>query len=95
MNIAWIKFLLPLSSCFLQFKTQVLIAGNTAVVFLRDASTCLFAEEKGAREATTATTPATVSGLSAWLPTAITSVWERRLSKATGSISPSAPSHSL
>lgn len=95
MNTAWIKFLLSLSSCFPQFKSQVLIAGNTAVVFIRDASMCLFVEEKGARDATTATTPATASRPSVWLPTTTTHVWERRLSKATGGISPSTSSYPL
>lgn len=73
MNIDWIKFLLPLSSCFPQFKSQVLIAGNRAVLFSRDASMCLFAEEKRSREATTATRLATVSGLLGCLPPSPTS----------------------
>lgn len=53
-------------------------------MFIRDASICLFAEEKGAREASTATTLATASGLSACLPPTITNVWERRLLKLQG-----------
>lgn len=91
-NTDWIKFLLPLSSCFPQFKSQVLIAGNRAVVFSRDASMCLFAEkiQRGYH-----CYQACHSVWSAWLPSTITNVWETRLSKATGGISPSRPSHPL
>lgn len=47
MNIGLIKFLLPLG-CFSQLESQVLIAGTTAAVFIRDAT--MFDEEKKEKE---------------------------------------------